>query len=247
MAQYITTDYITEQFPDYSFGTSGTDFMGIGEGTRIIERVSKFIDFKLQGIYGTYNPIFGTNNLGTSLVPQEIQDCACDIFMGVAMENRTLSITPIQHDWGTTIYQRGMEYLEMLSNGVGIVEPFNGTVSSGNTVPSSSGNYVNVYGEEVTIDGTNFIKLDYRTVIKGGVSVYTGTDTGTTEYAQGTDYEILYFHDRLVGTNFGMIRGLGVGIADGETVRIDYRYKPGRIFYNDQYRLWGENNPEVRT
>ena len=89
-------------------------------------------------------------------------------------------------------------------------------------------------------------RSEYWLFLKGEAVVYGTDESSPTTFVEGSDYNILYFGQGTVGTNYGKIYRVGTNIGTNETVRIDYRFKPDQIFYNNDYRLWGEQNEEVR-
>lgn len=243
MAQYTSLTRIEEEFAGrFSFGTSGTCLMSTAQGTRIINTISNYIDFKLQSRYGTASPIFGTNVWGTSDVPEIVKDCSTYLALCQMFKNTFLSITREQSDWVGTICEKGMELLELLTNGESIAYPYNGTMES-EGMPIVGGNYGTIIGEEVVLNGTNLSDLQYRPVIKEGFKVYGTALDSPTQYYEGTHYIGYYYGNSNTGSNYGKIRGVASTIIP---VRVDYYYIKNRIFeLNDAYK-WGEGHVETR-
>lgn len=244
MAQYTSVSYIEELFGGrFAFGTSGTCIASVGMGTRAIENVSNWIDFELQALYGTATPLFGTNLWGTIDTPNIINDIACDLAVGMVFDNVKLSVTTTQYEWSRQIFQRGWDRLTALKNGEAFALPFAGTLGVGN-LPSVSNNYGFVYGEMLTLAGTNPVALDYNSIVKQGVRVYgTNFDNGTVLYHEGTNYKLHYYDTDCVGTNYGYIWGVGSGTL---AVRIDYMYLKDRVFALNDFKKWGEGEEEDR-
>lgn len=74
--------------------------------------------------------------------------------------------------------------------------------------------------EEITLSGTANTPLALDTLVPGSETVRAADDT---RYVRGNDYSIEYSTGQLA-------RESGGNIADGETVFVDYRYKPNGSF-----------------
>jgi len=245
---YIGTSDLESFFAnEYTFGTSGTNICTPAQAELNITRASAFIDWKLSNLYGTIRPIFGTNAYGTTNCPDEIRFICADIAMSTILENRSLYINSRQGDFGTMLYQRAMDWLDALSMGEnGLLSPFSGTITGASGLPIASGNTVKIYGEVLTLNGTEFTGLKNKE-ITGAVTVYGTQDIGYPTYTVVSDYEVFKYGDTGAGTNYGMIRTHGTGsLTSGATVRVDYSYYPSKTFTLNDYLKWGEANPERR-
>ncbi len=240
---YTSLSYIEDLFGDrITFGTEGTNILTEEQGTMIINRVSKYIDFELQNLYGTYEPLFGTNNLGTLDVPQIIKDIATDLTVGMLYQNTWLSLTEEQRQWGLDIYNRGIEMLNKIKNGERLALPFAGTIDNG-LIPHFNLACNNVYGEVITLEGTKLVELNNRKVIKKDFKVYGTELENPVQYQEGTHYNMFFYGEENTGTNYGYIKGITEGTL---TVRVDYKYLTNRIFYINDYLKWGESGVEHR-
>jgi hypothetical protein len=219
--------------------------MTVGQGTNLIDTVSRFIDANLSDIYGTVSPLFGTNAYGTGAVDKIIEDICADLTLGMAFENTTLTIPERQATWGKGIYDRGLDWLEKLVTGEWSVTGFSGSVLTAN--PSVSGGECQVYGESKLFDGTNLNYLNNLTVIDNSVIVY-GTQTFSPPvYRRGIDYNYFAYNKELQGTLSGYICSTGSGSITGSfPVRIDYQYKALPIFELNDFYKWGETSKEKR-
>jgi hypothetical protein len=248
MAQYIDLTYVTDLVGDrFSFGTSGNNYITENQGTKLIQRAMELIDFKLQNVYGTTSPLFGTNSLGTSIVPPIIQQICGYMTAGLCIYNTSLHTIESNREWGTNMYMHGFSLLENLITGEAEAVPFNGTLSGGQS-PASGGEYTKVRGEVVHMSGTNLHALNYMSVIYGSEKVYAVNDgTSPQVFRRGSDYELFYFNEDLTGTNSGRIRRMSTGsITDGDNVRIDYTYINSPYFAVNDNLKWGEASIENR-
>jgi hypothetical protein len=219
----------------YSFGTSGTCFASIGFGTTQIGRASEMIDSKLDNLYGTASPIFGTNGWGTSDVPELVKSACADIALGLCFQNKELSRTDREMKWGDKIYQRGLDLLDYMTDPTVDLKPFNGTkLPIGIDTP---GAYEQVRGEVISFNGTNLFRLKYANVIKDSLKIYGTDTTNPAQYKEGIDFTAFYWNQDNTGTRAGNIAGTGTtGIF---TALVDYKYRKDNIFnLNDNYK-WG--------
>jgi hypothetical protein len=248
MAQYIGTDYVTDLVADrFSFGTNGNNIMTVNQGTKMIQRAQELIDFKLQPIYGTFSPLFGTNGMGTLEVPPIIQQICGYMTAGLCIYNSSLHTIESNRIWGTDLYMHGWSLLESLINGEAEAVPFAGTLSGAQS-PKSGNEFTKVKGEVVIMSGTSLLPLNYEALVYGSEKVYSTSDgTSPQVYRKGADYDVFYFGEDLTGTNGGRIRRISNGsISDGQNVRIDYSFYNSPIFRLNDYPKWGEQSLEYR-
>jgi hypothetical protein len=222
--------------------------MTAGQGSTIIEGVSRYIDYKLSAIYGTHTPcIFGTNSLGTTDVPRLIVNVACDLALGEAYQNAALSISQSQRDWGSAIYVRGYRLLDELCSLNRILPEYQGTIQTDSALPYTIGASA-WYTELLNLSGTSLTQLTFPTVLANTITVYGTQSYSPPVYSEGRDWKAIYWReDGAVGTQYGYISSTGTGSLTGDvTVMVTYKYKLSPIFRTNDYRKWGEVNPEER-
>lgn len=79
---------------------------------------------------------------------------------------------------------------------------------------------VSVFDERITLSGTSPVELRNANVVSGTIVVRNLSQTQV--FAEGQDYRVV-----IVGNTTSIQRLLGGSILDGETVLVDYDYRPG--------------------
>ncbi len=79
---------------------------------------------------------------------------------------------------------------------------------------------VSVFDERITLSGTSLVDLRNPNVVSGTIVVRNLSQTQV--YGEGLDYRVV-----VVGNTTSIQRLLGGSILDGETVLVDYDYRPG--------------------
>ena len=245
-ALYLSLGELQLRFDNqYTFGTGTSCWASLDFGSFCVQRATAAIDNTLQMWYGTYNPLFGTNSIGTTDVPELIKDCCADLSMAYAFNFKQLSLSPNEQKWGKNLYDSAMgTQLDILSNPVNTIQPFSGTKISYSI--ETPGAYKQVRGELITLMGTNIVPLSYRNVIADTVKVY-GTfmvGTGTRVYIRDSDYKVWGYDTDFQGTVMGALSGIGT--MGTIPVYVDYKYRlPATFTLNDNYK-WGSPYPERR-
>jgi hypothetical protein len=243
---YCTTDYLTLKFAGrFNFGTSGTCLMGTAQAQAIIDTMTNYIDMELTDFYGTVSPLFGTNAYGTGTIPLVIKDICSDLSMGMMFQNTVLTITEKQNTWAQEIYGRGTEWLGKLKSGEWYVSEFKGTNLT--STPLVSGGETSVFGEILSLNNTDMVALNNRTVIDNSVIVYGTQALNPPVYRRYIDYNYWAYGKEKQGTNYGYIQSTGTGSITGNfPVVVDYLYKKFPNFCLNDDEKWGLTEREKR-
>ncbi len=97
---------------------------------------------------------------------------------------------------------------------------FGGSWNMDRTDQVAGADQVSVFDERITLSGTSPVELRNANVVSGTIVVRNLSQTQV--FAEGQDYRVV-----IVGNTTSIQRLLGGSILDGETVLVDYDYRPG--------------------
>ena len=244
--QYITLAELQTRFDNqYTFGTGTSCFASEGFGTFMLSSVSAEFDCKMEIYYGTFNPIFGTNSLGTLDVPEEVKSCVADLAMAQCLQKKQLGQSEREQKWIAAIEKSGNDKLAQLLDPTNNLAPFAGTKIC--TTIETPGAYEWIKGELRNFNGTAIVPLLNKYVIKDSVKIYGTNFINPTIYVQDVDFKVWGYNTDYQGTLMGCIAGIGtVGSLSSFPVYVDYKFqKPSMFTINDNIK-WGMMKKEWR-